>query len=595
VSNSLFGDKNYEYDPLDQMIREGNKTYHFDSLGNPANSSVNDLNQIISTDRSSFSYDLNGNLRQKSGDQEQIDYKFDPRGRLTEITHPQQKQVRYFYDPLSRLFSKETYHYLDGYWQKQKKIFYLYDRDKEIGTMDEQGNLLELKVLGIGIKGDIGAAVAVEIGSTIYAPLHDFSGHIIALLSQEGQLVETYDIDAFGQEKSPISPISCWRFCSKRSEEGLIFFGLRFYDPSLGRWLTPDPAGFVDGVNLYAYVNNSPINRLDLFGLAGEDPHNLTPLQFNINISSLPESNQLLRCKILEGGAYTDYVVSCGYWHQLNFTPQEIENNSFNLFGHSEIMPSDGRIGLVSYRHGINTKFPEFFAACKSITDQLPGTLFIGRYHGTEGFTTDSLLTTVELQHIETKEVCKTRQFLLNCSELCKINPAISEGSAAMQSLWAHFNHSRGGLIDLRALQGMPYKQKQNLQTQLLLTSIAPAKPISRDFGLEVANYYSEHDLVTGAFGAPDVAMSLVGRCIGSRFGGKLGGSIGSSLGGFIGSYFFGHEDCDIRFVPCTSKWSERSFGIADHAILGGTYRGVVSGSIKQYNKDYGFYDEKNR
>lgn len=595
VNNTLFGNKNYEYDPLNQMIKEGEKTYHFDSLGNPASYHVNNLNQVISSELSDFSYDPNGNLCRKSDDQKQIDYKFDPKGRLTEIIYPREKKLRYLYDPLSRLFSKETHLYLDGYWQKQEKIFYLYDQDKEIGTMDEQGNILELKVLGAGIKGDIGATIALEIGSAVYAPLHDFSGHIIALLSRAGELVETYDIDAFGQEKSPASPISCWRFCSKRSEEGLIFFGLRFYDPSLGRWLTPDPAGFVDGANLYAYVNNSPINRLDLFGLAGEDPNNLTPLQFNMSISSLPRDNQLFRHKILEGGVYTDYVVSCGYWHQLNFTPQETENNSFNLLTHSEIMPSDGRIGLVSYRHGINTQFSEFFATCQSFVDQLPGTLFIGRYHGTEGLIEDTWATTMELRNIETREVVNTRQFLISCSALCKVNPTVAESSSAMQSLWAHYNHSRGGLIDLRAMQGMAYDQKKALQTQLLLTSIAPAMTTSRDFGMEIKNYYSNQDLVTLGLGVPAIPLSLLGRCIGSGIGGKIGSNIGGLIGHVVGSYCFDRGDCDIEIVPCRSKWSERTFGLADHGILGGTYKDVLSKSIKSSQTRHGFYNGNSR
>ncbi len=47
----------------------------------------------------------------------------------------------------------------------------------------------------------------------------------------------------------------------------MVAFGLRYYDPALGRWITPDPAGFEDGPNLYAYVHNSPLQYYDQFGL----------------------------------------------------------------------------------------------------------------------------------------------------------------------------------------------------------------------------------------------------------------------------------------------------------------------------------------
>jgi len=45
-----------------------------------------------------------------------------------------------------------------------------------------------------------------------------------------------------------------------------VFFGKRYYNPSTGRWTTPDPRGFADGPNLYAYVHNNPLTLFDLYG-----------------------------------------------------------------------------------------------------------------------------------------------------------------------------------------------------------------------------------------------------------------------------------------------------------------------------------------
>jgi hypothetical protein len=45
-------------------------------------------------------------------------------------------------------------------------------------------------------------------------------------------------------------------------------------------------AGFVDGVNLYAFVQNSPLNRLDLFGLISECPFG--QVQINVPIPIIP-------------------------------------------------------------------------------------------------------------------------------------------------------------------------------------------------------------------------------------------------------------------------------------------------------------------
>jgi len=50
-------------------------------------------------------------------------------------------------------------------------------------------------------------------------------------------------------------------------ETGLYHTGARYYDPRLGRFLQPDPIGQAGGVNLYAYVNNDPLNGVDPLGL----------------------------------------------------------------------------------------------------------------------------------------------------------------------------------------------------------------------------------------------------------------------------------------------------------------------------------------
>lgn len=53
----------------------------------------------------------------------------------------------------------------------------------------------------------------------------------------------------------------------------------RYYAPALGRWLTRDPIGYRGGINLYGYVQSSPVAALDPLGSAfvspgypGDDP-----------------------------------------------------------------------------------------------------------------------------------------------------------------------------------------------------------------------------------------------------------------------------------------------------------------------------------
>jgi insecticidal toxin complex protein TccC len=52
----------------------------------------------------------------------------------------------------------------------------------------------------------------------------------------------------------------------ERDATGLYYYGARYYAPWLQRWLNPDPAGDVDGLNFYRFVRSSPVNFVDQIG-----------------------------------------------------------------------------------------------------------------------------------------------------------------------------------------------------------------------------------------------------------------------------------------------------------------------------------------
>lgn len=51
------------------------------------------------------------------------------------------------------------------------------------------------------------------------------------------------------------------------AETGLHYNDRRYYDPELGRYISPDPLGLVGGVNAYAYVDGNPLKFIDPTGL----------------------------------------------------------------------------------------------------------------------------------------------------------------------------------------------------------------------------------------------------------------------------------------------------------------------------------------
>jgi RHS repeat-associated protein len=60
-----------------------------------------------------------------------------------------------------------------------------------------------------------------------------------------------------------------FRFSTKYQDDetDLIYYGCRYYNASTGRWPNRDLIGERGGMNLYGFVGNSPLNRVDRLGL----------------------------------------------------------------------------------------------------------------------------------------------------------------------------------------------------------------------------------------------------------------------------------------------------------------------------------------
>ncbi|WP_178117583.1 RHS repeat-associated core domain-containing protein [Pseudomonas sp. MNR3A] len=61
----------------------------------------------------------------------------------------------------------------------------------------------------------------------------------------------------------------------ERDATGLYFYGWRYYQPEVGRWLSADPGGTLDGVNLFRVARNSPVTFHDADGQYPVDPNEL--------------------------------------------------------------------------------------------------------------------------------------------------------------------------------------------------------------------------------------------------------------------------------------------------------------------------------
>jgi RHS repeat-associated protein len=279
----------YEYNDLSQLVAEkGSNVNHFsyDSIDNKLQINGSPLvfegNKIKSFSNITYKHDPQGNLLRKTLDSEETNYKYNILNQLVRVENNDKTVLQFYHDPFGRRLAKKHVKGLGAFAKQLSIQHFIYIGNQEIGIIDENQNILELRIPGIDDNGLSSKSVAIEIKGKPFATLHDIIGNISALIDLSSKLViESYTYSAFGSEKifdawgSQI-PESIfgnpWRFSEKRKdkETGWIFFGCRYYDCQLGRWTSKDPLGIADGPNPYAYVHNNPLNYFDEFGLATE-------------------------------------------------------------------------------------------------------------------------------------------------------------------------------------------------------------------------------------------------------------------------------------------------------------------------------------
>jgi RHS repeat-associated protein len=90
--------------------------------------------------------------------------------------------------------------------------------------------------------------------------LNDHQGSVRKLTDASGNVVNENTYDTFGTRTGSATT----RFGYTRREHdpdtGLMYYRARWYSPETGRFVSEDPIGFEGGINLYAYVENNPVN-----------------------------------------------------------------------------------------------------------------------------------------------------------------------------------------------------------------------------------------------------------------------------------------------------------------------------------------------
>jgi RHS repeat-associated protein len=105
----------------------------------------------------------------------------------------------------------------------------------------------------------------------------DGNGNVTYMLNSSQAMVASYRYDPFGNTISSsgtLASANVYRFSSKEihANSGMYYYGKRFYDPNLQRWINRDPIEERGGINLYGFAGNDPENLVDADGLGWWPP-----------------------------------------------------------------------------------------------------------------------------------------------------------------------------------------------------------------------------------------------------------------------------------------------------------------------------------
>ena len=209
------------------------------------------------------------------------------------------KKLEFQYDYRSRRVRKTSYTHNGSAWIEDADLLFVYDDWNVVLVLDaNDSNAVDRKstwgldlsglsgnesVSGIHNAGGIGGLLAIEDvnagggSANSYWYFYDANGNVGQLIkASDRSLAAHYEYDPYGNTITATGPYSAanpWRFSTKWHDTELpgnvlIYYGYRYYNPRLGRWMNWDPIEEAGGLNLYESFGNAPTSRIDPDGRA---------------------------------------------------------------------------------------------------------------------------------------------------------------------------------------------------------------------------------------------------------------------------------------------------------------------------------------
>jgi RHS repeat-associated protein len=173
-----------------------------------------------------------------------------------------------YYDVITSVNKPTTRYYYDG------QMCHEDDFTRKVSNVDT----VDVTYYGLGARGidrieKVAGANLSNPTTTVCYPIYDAHGNMVRTLAKNGTgytVSAARIFGAWGEVRNTTGPTaSKGRYVANAGhiqddETGLLYMRARYYQSSLGRFLSED--GAMDGSNWFTYCNNNPVNRIDVSG-----------------------------------------------------------------------------------------------------------------------------------------------------------------------------------------------------------------------------------------------------------------------------------------------------------------------------------------
>jgi RHS repeat-associated protein len=210
-------------------------------------------------------------------------FEYDYENQLTNVYVAAEWRSEFKYDAFGRRRVRKEYGLSGSAWSLTNEVRYVYDGMLTVQERDgnnlamvsyTRGNDLSGSLQGAGGIGGLLARSEMSNLQSPHAYYHaDGNGNVTAMVDTNGILVARYQYGPYGNllgMSGPLAEANVYRFSSKEwcANAGLYYYGFRYYEPNLQRWLNRDPLGEEGGLNLYGFCANNSFSYVDIDGLA---------------------------------------------------------------------------------------------------------------------------------------------------------------------------------------------------------------------------------------------------------------------------------------------------------------------------------------